>query len=46
MLADGFRIQTLDNGWHHGAAIHTHRDGVMRIAGWQHRTKYRMIRDF
>ena len=46
MLTDGFRIQTLDNGWHYGAALHTHSDGVARIAGWQHRTKYRMIRDF
>lgn len=42
MLTDGFRIQTLDNGWHSGSFIHTHRDGIMRIAAPQYRTKYRM----
>jgi len=43
MLTDGFRLQTLDNGWHPGNYIHTHKDGNMRIADAQYRTKYRMV---
>ena len=40
MLVDGFKLQTADGGWHSGAWMHTHKDGVMRIADPQYRTVY------
>lgn len=46
MLTDGFRIQTLGNGHHNGAFIHTHGGGQMQVAAHQYRTHYRPIRDW
>jgi hypothetical protein len=34
------KLQTSDNGHHNGAWMHTHGDGVMRVAAPQHRTTY------
>ncbi len=42
MLVDGFKLQTLDNGWHGGSWIHTHGNGNMARADPQYRTTYKL----
>ncbi len=42
MLLDGFKLSTHEGGHHSGAWMHTHGDGVMRVADPQYRTIYRL----
>ena len=41
MLVDGFKLTTGAGGHHSGAWMHTHKDGVMRIADPVYRTVYK-----
>jgi hypothetical protein len=42
MLANGFKLQSIENGHYNGWYIHTHGDGHMARADHQYRTTYKM----